>query len=140
MGFFVSGVVSMLTVSGPLPKTLMTVALADRKHADIAFELVKDLVLRTLSQVADEARLDGESLRQLVDRYEIDFAWHVLVSDRMHDAGVTALELRLDRTASDVEKSSVAAVLATAAASQSPDVLMSFDNDVAAHLARLLVA
>lgn len=118
----------------------MTVVLADRKHADIAFELVNDLVIRTLGQVAEEARLDRESLRQLVERYEIDYAWHVLVSDRMRDAGVAALELRLGRHASDAEKSSVAAVLSTAAASQPSDVLMSFDNDVAAHLARLLVA
>ena len=118
----------------------MTVVLADRQHADLAFELVNELVVRTLSQVADEARLDGESLRQLVDRYEIDFAWHVLVSARMRDAGVAALESRLDRPASASEQSSVAAVLALAAASLPSDALMSFDNDVAAHLASLLLA
>lgn len=118
----------------------MTVALADRKHADIASMLVKHLVIRTSRQVADEARLDGESLRQLVERYEIDYAWHVLSSERMLEAGVAALELLMDRPASAAEKSSLAALLTTVAASQPADALMSFDNDVASHLASLWVA
>lgn len=118
----------------------MTVALLDGKHADIVSALLKGLITRTQSQLAEEARQDGESLRQVVDRYEIDYAWHVMGSERMRDACVAALESRIKRPASAAELSGVAAVLTAAAAAQASDTLMSFDNDVAAHLDGLLAA
>lgn len=116
----------------------MTLELLDRKHADIVSALLKGLITRTQSQLAEEARQDGESLRQVVDRYEIDYAWHVMGSDRMRDACVAALESRIERTASAEEQAGVAAVLTAAAAAQASDALMSFDNDVAGHLGGLM--
>lgn len=118
----------------------MTPELLDHRHAAIVAELSHSLVTRTLGQVADEARRDGESLEQMVDRYEIDFAWQVLGSGRLRSSSLAALEQRLDRPASSTEQASLVAVLAAAAAAQASDVLMSFDNDVAARLSGLLVA
>lgn len=118
----------------------MTSELLDHPQTDPVAALLKGLVTRSLSQVAQEARLDGESLRQMVERYEIDFAWHVLGSERLRDACASALALRLKRPATTAEQAAVAAVLAAAAAAQSPDALMSFDNDVAEQLGTLLAA
>jgi hypothetical protein len=116
----------------------MASELLDHKQADVVSALLKGLVTRSLSQVADEARLDGESLRQVVDRYEIDYAWHVLGSERMREACASALAARLKRPATVAEQADMAALLAAAAAAQSSDALMSFDNDVAQQLGGLL--
>lgn len=98
------------------------------------------LVTRTVAHVATEARLDGESLRNLVDRYEIDYAWHVLGSDRLREAVLSTLASRLGRPADDTQRTAVHDLLQAAAAAQPSDALMSFDNDVAEHLSQLLIA
>ncbi|MCV0439657.1 MAG: hypothetical protein K5880_13610 [Hydrogenophaga sp.] len=96
------------------------------------------LSTRTMRQVAEEARLDGESLNDLVARYEIDFAWHVLAADRTRDAVLTVMELRLGQPVDDAQRADVREVLQAASAAVSTELLMSFDNDVPAQLARLL--
>jgi len=107
-------------------------------HAELVIHVVNGLQTRTLNDFAEEARADGESLKQAVERYEIDYAWQVLGSDRMRDAAVSALEARLQRPVTEAQKARVAAVLTDAAAGQAPELLMSFDNDVPEHLAELL--
>lgn len=101
-------------------------------------QLAEGLVTRTLVHVAEEARLDGESLKEVVERYEIDYAWHVLGSERMREAALSALETRLGRSADEAHRALVGRVLQAAAAAQPDDALMSFDNDVPAHLSLLL--
>ena len=98
------------------------------------------LVTRTMAHVAEEARLDGESLKNAVDRYEIDYAWHVLSSDRLRDAVLSAVESRLGRPADEDQRATVLGLLQAAAAAQPADALMSFDNDVPEHLSQLLIA
>lgn len=98
------------------------------------------LVTRSVAHVAAEARQDGESLRNLVDRYDIDYAWHVLGSDRQREAVLATLASRLGRPADDTQRKAVHDLLQTAAAAQPSDALMSFDNDVAEHLSQLLIA
>lgn len=107
-------------------------------HAELVIHLVSGLQTRTLNDFAEEARADGESLKQAVERYEIDYAWQVLGSDRMREAAIAALEARLQRPLTEVQKARLTAVLADAAAGQAPELLMSFDNDVPEHLAALL--
>jgi hypothetical protein len=97
-------------------------------------------VTRTVAHVATEARLDGESLRNLVDRYEIDYAWHVLGSDRLREAVLAVLASRLGCPADDTQRKAVHDLLQAAAAMQPSDALMSFDNDVAEQLSQLLIA
>lgn len=98
------------------------------------------LVTRTLAHIAAEARLDGESLKEAVERYEIDYAWHVLGADRTRDAVLAAVETRLGRPASDAQRASLVEVLQSASIAQPTDALMSFDNDVAELLGDLLCA
>ncbi len=107
-------------------------------HAAPAARLARMLSTRTLQHFAEEARLDGESLREAVERYDIDYAWHVLASPRTRDAAVGRLEAQLQRALTDTERAEVVAALNAAAASQAPDMLMSFDNDVAQHMAELM--
>ena len=111
--------------------------MADR--AELIALVTTSLCTRTLNRFAEESRLDGESLKDAVERYEIDYAWQVLGSDRLHDETVAHLEAKLKQPASDAQKSSVAEVLKAAAASQSSDLLMSFDNDVAEQLAAAML-
>jgi hypothetical protein len=108
-------------------------------HAELVPQVVKLLSTRTLQQFAEEARVDGESLRDLVDRYDIDYAWHVLGSKRLLDAAVAELEARLRRPLLEQQRGEVAAVLGAAAADQAVHVLMSFDNDLAPQLAELMI-
>lgn len=96
------------------------------------------LVTRTLVHVAEEARLDGESLKEAVERYEIDYAWHVLGSARVREATLSVLEARLGRPADAAHKVWVNEMLEGAAARQPTDALMSFDNDVPEQLGHLL--
>jgi hypothetical protein len=98
------------------------------------------LSTRTLPAMAEELRLDGESLRQAVDRYEIDFAWHVLGSARLLDATVDELALRLGRAPTSDQRAELSAVLNATALGQASDQLMSFDNDLAQGVAELMIA
>ena len=109
-------------------------------HTELVAQLMSQLSTRTLNRFAEESREDGESLKDALDRYEIDYAWHVLGSDRMRDATVAVLEARLQRSATDEHRDCVAVVLTSAAEKLAPDVLMSFDNDVPEQLGGLLQA
>jgi hypothetical protein len=106
--------------------------------AESPARLARMLSTRTLQHFAEEARLDGESLREAVDRYDIDYAWHVLGASRTHDAAVAGLEARLQRTLTEEERNQVAGALKSTAAMLEPDLLMSFDNDVAQHVTELM--
>lgn len=109
-------------------------------HDELLALVTRSLCTRTLNGFAQESRLDGESLKDAVERYEVDYAWCVLGSDRMHDETVALLEAKLQQPATDAQKACVADVLRAAAASQSSDLLMSFDNDVSEQLAAMLSA
>ncbi|MFN3495428.1 MAG: hypothetical protein ACK40L_13085 [Hydrogenophaga sp.] len=107
--------------------------------ADLVQRVVKLLSTRTLHQFAEEAREDGESLRDLVERYDIDYAWHVLGSQRLMDATVGALASLLHREPTAQQRAEVAAVLHAVAIGQASDQLMSFDNDLAQQLAGMMI-
>lgn len=109
-------------------------------HAEMVAHLVNSLSTRTLNHFAQEARLDGESLKDASERYEIDYAWHILGSDRLRDETLAALEARLQQRATDAQRACVSDILASAAAQQAPELLMSFDNDVPEQLADWLCA
>ena len=109
-------------------------------HDDLLACVTKTLCTRTLNLFAQESRLDGESLKDAVERYEVDYAWHVLGSDRMRNETVALLEAKLKQPATDAQKACVAEVLETTAAGQSADLLMSFDSDVPEQLAAMLSA
>ena len=109
-------------------------------HARAVADLQSSLTTRTVGEFAAEARIDGESLQQALERYEVDYAWHVLGSDRLREQTLTVLEARLQRAANDDQKACVADILRLAAAGQASDRLMSFDNDVAERLAERLCA
>lgn len=107
-------------------------------HDELLALVTRSLCTRTLNRFAEESRLDGESLSDAVERYEIDYAWRVLGSDRLRDETFVLLEAKLRLPASDAQKTCVAEVLKAAAAGQSSDLLMSFDNDVPEQLAAML--
>ena len=109
-------------------------------HEELLALVAQTVCSRPLGAFAQESRLDGESLRDAVQRYEVDYAWHVLGSDRLHRETIALLERKLTHTASDAQKASVAQVLQAAGARQAADALMSFDNDVPEQLAALLYA
>lgn len=102
-------------------------------------EALKGLLsTRTLNDFAAEARLDGESLSQAVERYEIDYAWSILGSERLLGETLAVLALRMQAAPSAPLAARVAAVLQAAAAAQPPEALMSFDNEVPQQLTALL--
>ena len=109
-------------------------------HDELLALVARSLCTRTLTLFAHESRLDGESLKDAVERYEVDYAWHVLGSDRLRNETVALLEAKLGQPATDAQKACVAAVLKAAAAGQSSDLLMSFDNDLPEQVAALLCA
>lgn len=109
-------------------------------HDELLALVANSLCTRTLNGFSQESRLDGESLKDAVERYEVDYAWHVLGSDRLRDETVALLEAKLKQPATDAQKTSVAEVLRAAAAGQSSDLLMSFDSDVPEQLAAMLCA
>lgn len=109
-------------------------------HDELLALVAQSLCTRTLNLFAQESRLDGESLVDAVERYEVDYAWQVLGSDRLRNETVTLLEAKLKQPATDAQKACVADVLKAAAAGQSSDLLMSFDSDVPEQLAALLCA
>ncbi len=118
----------------------MTHTLPVTDRDDLIARFSQGLSTRTLRHVAEEARLDGESLKQGVERYEIDYAWQVLGSQRLQEACLVALAERLVSPVSDSQRACLVDVLQSAATAQPTDALMSFDNDVPAHLATLLCA
>jgi hypothetical protein len=107
---------------------------------DLLSRFTQGLVTRTLAHFAEEARLDGESLKDAVERYEVDYAWHVLGSERLREAVLTALAAAQGRAADAAQLGVVQAVLESAAAAQPCDALMSFDNDLPELLSGLLIA
>ena len=109
-------------------------------HDELLALVAQSLCTRPLNLFAQESRLDGESLMDAVQRYEVDYAWHVLASDRLRHETLALLEAKLQRPATEAQKACVAEVLLAAAARQSPDVLMSFDSDVPEQLAARLSA
>lgn len=109
-------------------------------HDELLALVTTSLCTRPLNLFAQESRLDGESLQDAVQRYEVDYAWHVLASDRLRSETVALLEAKLQQPATEAQKACVADVLQAAAASQSPDLLMSFDSDVPERLAAQLCA
>jgi hypothetical protein len=109
-------------------------------HDELLALVAKHLCTRTLNLFAQESRLDGESLKDAVERYEVDYAWRVLASDRMRDETVALLEAKLMQPATDAQKACASEVLRAAAAEQSSDLLMSFDNDVSEQLAAAMAS
>ena len=110
------------------------------ERAELVAQVLHSLSTRSVNQFAEEARQDGESLQESVQRYEIDYAWRVLSSERMRDETVSVLEARRSQVATPAEKIDIAQILSSAAAQQPSDLLMSFDNDVAELLVQQLCA
>lgn len=107
-------------------------------HAAPVAHVMDALSTRTLNHFAEEARQNGESLKDAFERYEIDYAWHVLGSDRLREATLSCLTQRHHHTVTDAQKNSLTGILQAAAAAQASDLLMSFDNDVPEKLADFL--
>ena len=118
----------------------MTYSLSTTDRDDLLARFAAGLSTRSLRHVAEEARLDGESLKQGVERYEIDYAWQVLGSQRLQDACLVVLAAHLGHEVSEAQQACLVDVLQSAATAQPTDALMSFDNDVPGHLAMLLCA
>jgi len=108
------------------------------EHAEQVAHVVNAICTRTLNHFAEEAKMNGESLKDAFERYEIDYAWHVLGSDRLRDATVSFLEARHQQVATAEQKAWVAGILKSAADAQAPELLMSFDNEVPEKLADFL--
>jgi hypothetical protein len=107
-------------------------------HAESLAYVMSTLSTRTLHHFAEEAKQNGESLKDAFERYEIDYAWHVLGSDRLRDATLFSLAHRHRCVATDAQRKSLIGVLQSAADAQAPELLMSFDNDVPEKLAAFL--
>lgn len=110
------------------------------QNTQLVAQVLDSLSTRTLNHFAQEARLDGESLAEAVQRYEIDYAWHVLGSARLRDETVSSLAAKLDHAPGEALQARVSEVLLQAAQGLAPELLMSFDNDVAEALAAGLFA
>lgn len=108
------------------------------EHAEQVAHVVRGLCTRTLNHFAEEAKMNGESLKDAFDRYDIDYAWHVLGSDRMRDETLSFMEIKYQHAATDEQKLCVTGILKSAAEAQAPDLLMSFDNEVPQQLADCL--
>ncbi len=106
-------------------------------HAAPLAHVMDALSTRTLNHFAEEARQNGESLKDAFERYEIDYAWHVLGSERLREATLAHLASR-QHVVTEAQKDSLAGILQAAAAAQASDLLMSFDNDVPEKLADFL--
>ena len=109
-------------------------------QAELLAAILNGLCTRTLAQFAAESRLDGESLADAVERYEVDYAWQVLAAERTRAAVVARLQSELGQELADPLEASVAEALQLAAAQQPTDLLMSFDNDLPELIAGLLRA
>jgi len=108
------------------------------EHAEQVAHVVREICTRTLNHFAEEAKMNGESLKDAFERYDIDYAWHVLGSDRMREETISFLEIKYERAATDEQKAYVAGILKSAAEAQAPELLMSFDNEVPQQLADCL--
>lgn len=109
-------------------------------HAEQVAHVVNTICTRTLNHFAEEAKTNGESLKDAFERYEIDYAWHVLASDRMRERTVAALQAKHQCVVTDVQKAGIADILQSAAAAQPAELLMSFDNELPESLADYLCA
>ncbi len=118
----------------------MTTPLIASAQAELLAGIVNGLCTRTLVQFAAESRLDGESLADAVERYEVDYAWQVLGSGRTCEAVVARLQSEFGLPAAEAFQPAVAEALQLAAAQQPSDLLMSFDNDLPELIAGLLRA
>ena len=118
----------------------MTTPLTASAQAELLTAILNGLCTRTLAQFAAESRLDGESLADAVERYEVDYAWQVLAAERTRAAVVARLQSELGQELADPLEASVAEALQLAAAQQPTDLLMSFDNDLPELIAGLLRA
>ena len=118
----------------------MTTPLIAPAQAELLAGIVDGLCTRTLVQFAAESRLDGESLADAVERYEVDYAWQVLAAERTRAAVVARLQSELGQELADPLEASVAEALQLAAAQQPTDLLMSFDNDLPELITGLLRA
>lgn len=107
-------------------------------HAKSVAYVMSNLSTRTLHHFAEEAKQNGESLKDAFERYEIDYAWHVLGSDRLREATLFSLAHRHRCVATDAQRERLVGVLKSAAEAQAPELLMSFDNDVPDKLADFL--
>lgn len=110
------------------------------EHAEQVAGVMSAICTRTLNHFAEEAKVNGESLKDAFERYEIDYAWHVLGSDRLRDATLACLANRHSHVATEAQKASLAGILKSAAQAQAPELLMSFDNEVPEQLADSLCA
>lgn len=118
----------------------MAVENSVHEHAEQIAGVMSVICTRTLNHFAEEAKMNGESLKDAFERYDIDYAWHVLGSARLHEETVSLLETRQGQLASEAQKARIAGVLQSAALAQTSELLMSFDNDVSEKLADLLRA
>lgn len=118
----------------------MTTPLIAPAQAELLAAILNGLCTRTLAQFAAESRLDGESLADAVERYEVDYAWQVLAAERTRAAVVAYLQSELASPLTEALEASVAEALQLAAAQQPTDLLMSFDNDLPELIAGLLRA
>jgi hypothetical protein len=110
------------------------------EHAEHVAHVVREISTRTLNHFAEEAKMNGESLKDAFERYDIDYAWHVLGSDRMRNETISFLEIKYKQAATDEQKACFAGILKSAAEAQAPELLMSFDNEVPQRLADCLCA
>ena len=118
----------------------MTTSLIAPAQAELLAAILNGLCTRTLVQFAAESRLDGESLADAVERYEVDYAWQVLAAERTRAAIIAHLRSELAAPVTEALEASIAEALQLAAARQPTDLLMSFDNDLPELIAGLLRA
>ncbi len=118
----------------------MTTPLTASAQAELLTAILNGLCTRTLAQFAAESRLDGESLADAVERYEVDYAWQVLAAERTLAAVIARLQSELGQALAEALETSVAEALQLAAARQPTELLMSFDNDLPELIAGLLRA
>ena len=80
-------------------------------HAEQVAHVVNTICTRTLNHFAEEAKTNGESLKDAFERYEIDYAWHVLASDRMRERTVAALQAKHQCAVTEAQKAGIADIL-----------------------------
>ncbi|MDE2615705.1 MAG: hypothetical protein KGL73_01640 [Burkholderiales bacterium] len=118
----------------------MTTENSVHEHAVQLAHVMSAICTRTLNHFAEEAKINGESLKDAFERYEIDYAWHVLGSERLREATLACMAQRHSLVATEAQKASLAGILKSAAEAQAPELLMSFDNEVPEKLADSLCA
>jgi len=116
----------------------MSIETTAQAHAEQIASVMNAVCTRTLNHFAEEAKINGESLKDAFERYEIDYAWHVLGSDRLREETVSLLENQHGQLVTEAQRAHIAGILQFAAQAQAPELLMSFDNDVPQTLADTL--